>query len=256
MHTVIAGCNCCTVQFKLVSKDVFDQFKKNGVLDPAVDVAYNPLHHGKAVLLGETLLCGTVAYCLPRQSTAWRQIAATGGIRARGVFVAAQEAQFMHHQQLSKECQLEVIHVSSHRVVYQYACVSQPAANAGLATPVAAYYKAKIYANTEVGLWDASFADIVAYGALLGLARCDGPHVSTACLQYPCTALYSLVQYVWLYTAVLCLPAPCSAVQSGACLHRMWLLLAAQHNAQCTEVKGPFFFPPEICHVAAVLMGV
>lgn len=34
------------MQFKQVSTDVFDQFKVNGVLDPAVDVEYNTLHQG------------------------------------------------------------------------------------------------------------------------------------------------------------------------------------------------------------------
>jgi hypothetical protein len=49
--------NVSPAQFKLVSNDVFDQFKTNGVMDPAVDVAFNPLHHGKAAQAPD---CGTV----------------------------------------------------------------------------------------------------------------------------------------------------------------------------------------------------
>lgn len=82
--------------FKLVSTDVFDQFKVNGVMPSAVDVEYNAMH---------------------------------------------QE-------------------------------------NAGLAAAIAAIYQAKLYANSaSVGLWDASFSDVLALASLLGMARCDGPHV-------------------------------------------------------------------------------
>jgi hypothetical protein len=88
--------------------------------------------------------------------------------------------------------------------------VTVHAANAGLATPIAAYYKAKLYANTEwVGLWDASYADIIAYGALLGLARCDGPHVSTACSV---AVLGSVEPFaVQLHTSASCVP--CCSIQ-------------------------------------------
>jgi hypothetical protein len=52
------------------------------------------------------------------------------------------------------------------------------AENAGLAAAVAALYQAKNYANSAaVGLWDASYADVLALGSLLAMARCDGPQV-------------------------------------------------------------------------------
>lgn len=55
------------------------------------------------------------------------------------------------------------------------------AENAGLAAAIAAIYQAKLYANSaSVGLWDASFSDVLALASLLGMARCDGPHVSAA----------------------------------------------------------------------------
>lgn len=55
------------------------------------------------------------------------------------------------------------------------------AENAGLAAAIAAIYKAKLYANSaSVGLWDATFSDVLALASLLGMARCDGPHVSAA----------------------------------------------------------------------------
>lgn len=82
--------------FVVLSPDVFDQFKANGVLNPAIDVEYNTLH---------------------------------------------QE-------------------------------------NGGMAAAVAALYRAKLYANSAaVGLWDASFADVLVLGSLLAMARCEGPHV-------------------------------------------------------------------------------
>jgi hypothetical protein len=37
----------CPLQFKLVSTDVFDQFKVNGVMHSAVDVEYNAMHQGE-----------------------------------------------------------------------------------------------------------------------------------------------------------------------------------------------------------------
>ena len=48
--------HCCDLQFKQLSNDVFDQFRTNGVLDPAVDVGFNELHHGRAVV-ASTLKC-------------------------------------------------------------------------------------------------------------------------------------------------------------------------------------------------------
>lgn len=48
-----------------------------------------------------------------------------------------------------------------------------------MAAAVAAFYRAKLYANSgSVGLWDASFADVLVLGSLLAMARCEGPHVS------------------------------------------------------------------------------
>jgi hypothetical protein len=35
------------LQFKLLSNDVFDQFRVNGALDPAIDVEFNALHPGE-----------------------------------------------------------------------------------------------------------------------------------------------------------------------------------------------------------------
>lgn len=48
-HSAAACKNVCvlllvSLQFKLLSNDVFDQFRVNGVLDPAVDVEFNALH--------------------------------------------------------------------------------------------------------------------------------------------------------------------------------------------------------------------
>jgi hypothetical protein len=50
------------LQFKLMSHDVFDQFKTNGVLDPAVDVAFNPLHHRKTPPVATSLMPTTLRY--------------------------------------------------------------------------------------------------------------------------------------------------------------------------------------------------
>jgi hypothetical protein len=55
-----ACCLYCCLQFKLLSQDVFDQFKSSaGVMDPAVDVAYNALHAGAPAALAYT----TYVYC-------------------------------------------------------------------------------------------------------------------------------------------------------------------------------------------------
>lgn len=56
--------------------------------------------------------------------------------------------------------------------------VAFAAENAGLAAAVAAFYQAKNYANSAaVGLWDATYADVLALGSLLAMARCGGPQV-------------------------------------------------------------------------------
>jgi hypothetical protein len=42
------------LQFKLLSNDVFDQFRVNGVLDPAIDVEFNALHPGEGMMQAST----------------------------------------------------------------------------------------------------------------------------------------------------------------------------------------------------------
>jgi hypothetical protein len=50
--------------------------------------------------------------------------------------------------------------------------------NIGFATSLASFYAAQLFARSpQVGLRNASMADIIVYAAALGVARCDGPHV-------------------------------------------------------------------------------